>query len=57
MSCGLKPDVKPGQSTKLQIMADTGHVYKLQLDVVDRSHDEMSELANNVPELSQTLRQ
>ncbi|MBA3313513.1 MAG: recombinase family protein [Planctomycetota bacterium] len=30
---------------------------KLQLDVVDRSHDEMSELASKVFELSQTLHQ
>jgi hypothetical protein len=30
---------------------------KLQLDALDRSHDEMTELASNVFELSQTLRQ
>ena len=30
---------------------------KLQLDVLDRSHDEMAELASKVFELSQTLRQ
>ena len=30
---------------------------KLQLDVVDRSHDEMSEMVVKVFELSQTLRQ
>jgi hypothetical protein len=30
---------------------------KLQLDGLDRSHDEMTELASKVFELSQTLRQ
>ena len=44
-------------TTKQTELRDRIAKLKLQLDIVDRSHDEMSELAVKVFELSQTLRQ
>ncbi len=49
----IDADVFANKQTELR---DRISSLKLQLDVVDRSHDEMSELAVKVFELSQTLR-